>query len=184
MIFWASMIAYHVVWFSAVIGAEHGHIWPGLLALGFYVAGQLSFSHTRRADLSLAATGLIMGFLLDGTLAHTRMAHYSAAWPSAGLAPAWILTLWAAFPMTFTKSLTYLQRRLWIATLFGAIGGPLAYMGAARTFDVVRFTDPAWHGLLCLGLGWALATPALAWLARRWSTVTNAAWLSFARPAT
>lgn len=179
MMFWVSLVAYQTVWFAAVIGAAHGLVWPALVALLVYALGQWALSHTLRADLLLPTTAIVMGFLIDGTLAHTRMARYDAAWPSAALAPIWILSLWAAFSMTFTKSLAYLQKRLWIGALFGAIGGPLAYLGAARTFGVVRFAEPAWHGLLVLSVGWALATPALAWLAARWSTTPNDALVSF-----
>ena len=63
--------------------------------------------------------------------------------------------------------LGYLHRRPWLAALFGAIGGPLAYLGAARGWDVVQFAQPQWHSLLALAAGWAVAMPLLAWLARR-----------------
>ncbi|WP_259304770.1 DUF2878 domain-containing protein [Thermomonas sp. S9] len=63
--------------------------------------------------------------------------------------------------------LGYLRRHLPLAALLGAIGGPLAYWGAARGWGAAHFSDPAWHGLLALGAGWALAMPLLAWLARR-----------------
>lgn len=178
MTFWASIIGYHIVWFAAVIGASHGVVWPALLALLLYGAVQLTLTHTRRADLFLAVTGVLMGFLLDGVMAHARLATYDAAWPSTGLAPVWILALWAAFSMTFTKSLVYLQKRLWLGAVFGAIGGPLAYWGASGSFHVVRFADPSWHALLWLATGWSLATPALAWLSARWSRVANPALFS------
>ncbi|MEO8780117.1 MAG: DUF2878 family protein, partial [Rhodanobacter sp.] len=90
-----------------------------------------------------------------------------AAWSNDGMAPAWILALWMTFALTFTQSLRYLQTRLWLAALLGLIGGPLAYLGAARGWGVVDFADPAWRGPLVLAIGWALATPTLAWLARR-----------------
>jgi hypothetical protein len=69
--------------------------------------------------------------------------------------------------MTFTQSMSWLQNRLWLSVLLGAIGGPMAYLGAARAWDVVQFTSPTWPGLLWLGAGWALATPLLAWMAKR-----------------
>ena len=83
-------------------------------------------------------------------------------------APAWILALWVTFALTFTQSLRWLQSHLRMAALLGLVGGPLAYLGAARGWQVVTFTAPAWHGLLLLASGWALATPMLAWLAGRW----------------
>ena len=70
------------------------------------------------------------------------------------------------FALTFSQSLRYLQTRLWLAALLGLFGGPLAYLGAARGWQVVTFAEPTWRTLLALALGWALATPTLAWLAR------------------
>ncbi|MEO6801374.1 MAG: DUF2878 domain-containing protein [Rhodanobacter sp.] len=167
MNFWLSLIGYQLVWFAAVIGASHGLAWPGVLGMLVYAAAQLLLARNYRVDLSLMATALVFGFLLDGTLIRTGIASYAAAWSNDAIAPAWILALWMTFALTFTQSLRYLQRRLWLAALLGLVGGPLAYLGAARGWHVVNFADPAWRGPLVLAIGWALATPALAWLARR-----------------
>lgn len=169
MKFWASLIGYQLVWFAAVIGAGHGLAWPGVVGMLLYAACQLAAARHYKADLSLMATAIVLGLLVDGGLVRTGLASYTAPWPSAALAPAWILALWATFALTFTQSLRWLQTRLWLAALLGAIGGPLAYLSASRGWHVVSFADLAWRGLLWLGIGWALATPALAWLARHWS---------------
>ncbi|GGY16355.1 membrane protein [Rhodanobacter panaciterrae] len=170
MKFWASLIGYQLVWFAAVIGAGRGLAWPGIVGMLLYAACQLAAARHYQADLSLMATAIVLGLLVDGGLMRAGLASYATPWPSAALAPAWILALWATFAMTFTQSLSWLQTRLWLAVLLGGIGGPLAYLSASRGWHVVSFADPAWRGLLWLGIGWALATPALAWLARRWST--------------
>ena len=170
MKFWISLIGYQLVWFAAVIGAARGLAWPGIVGMLVYAAVQLGAARHYAADLSLMATAIVLGLLLDGGLIRTGLASYAAGWPSAAWAPAWILALWATFAMTFTQSLRWLQTRLWLAVPLGAIGGPLAYLGASRGWHVVSFADPAWRGLLWLGLGWGLATPALAWLAGRWSS--------------
>ena len=170
MKFWASLIGYQLVWFAAVIGAGRGLAWPGIVGMLVYAACQLAAARHYKVDLSLMATAIVLGLLVDGGLIRTGLASYAAPWPSGGWAPAWILALWATFAMTFTQSLRWLQTRLWLAALLGAIGGPLAYLGASRGWHAVSFADPAWRGLLWLGLGWALATPALARLARHGST--------------
>ena len=175
MKFWGSLIGYQLVWYAAVIGASRGLAWPGVLGMLVFAASQLAVSPRPRAELLLMASAIAMGFLLDGGLIRTGFASYAAPWPSAALAPAWILALWASFSLTFTQSLAYLQQRLWLAVPLGGIGGPLAYLGAARGWHVLTFAQPLWHGLLWLGAGWALATPALAWLARRWSAKPGAA---------
>lgn len=167
MNFWANLIGYQLVWFAAVIGAGHGLAWPGVVGMLVFAMCQLLLARHWRTDLALMATAFVFGFVLDGGLIRAGLATYLAGWRGESLAPAWILSLWMAFSLTFSQSLRYLQKRLWLAALLGLIGGPIAYLGAARTWHVVNFTAPAWHGLLCLGIGWALATPALAWLAHR-----------------
>ena len=167
MSFWLSLIGYEAVWFIAVIGASHGLAWPGVLGILVYATIQLALARQFRVDLSLMATALVCGFLLDGALVRTGLASYAADWPHLALAPIWILALWMTFALTFTQSLRYLQTRLWLAALLGFVGGPLAYLGAARGWHVVTLADPAWRGFSVLAVGWALATPALAWLARR-----------------
>ena len=169
MTFWPSLIGYQLVWFAAVIGASRGVASPGVAAMLAAVVCQLALARRWKADLSLLVAAVVCGWLLDGGLIHWQLVRYAAPWPSAALPPAWILALWIAFALTFTQSLAWLQTRLWRAALLGLIGGPLAYLGASRGWRVVTFTDPAWHALLGLGLSWAAATPALAWLARRCS---------------
>lgn len=175
MKFWVSLIGYQLVWFAAVIGAGRGLAWPGVLGMALYAACQLGIARHFKPDLSLMATAVVLGLVLDGSLIRAGLVSYAAPWPSAALAPAWILALWVTFALTFTQSLAWLQARPGWAALLGLIGGPLAYLGASRGWHVVSFTAPPWRGLLWLGVGWAIATPVLGWLARRWSTDASAA---------
>lgn len=167
MSFWLSLVGYQAVWFAAVIGAGHGSAWPGVASMLVYAVMQLAFARNWRTDLGLMAAALVFGFLLDSALIRSGLANYVAGWATVAVAPAWILALWMTFALTFGQSLHYLQQRLWLAALLGLIGGPLAYLGAARGWQVVTFAEPAWRGLALLAIGWAIATPALAWLARR-----------------
>jgi hypothetical protein len=169
MNFWISLIGYQLVWFSAVIGAGHGYIWPALTTTALYVGWQLSISRNRKADGALMMAAVATGCVLDGVLLNTGLLRYALAWPLAVLPPAWILALWICFALTFTQSLKYLQKNLLAAALLGAVGGPLAYLGAARGWHAVSFTHPLWRSLLGLAAGWALATPLLAQLARHWT---------------
>lgn len=171
MRFWGNLLGYQAVWFCAVIAAAHGLLWPGLLSMALFAFWQLYLSHHPGIELRLMAVALVCGLLIDGGLAWFGLANYALpelAAPPGG-APLWILALWLSFALTLTQSLRYLQKYLWLAALFGAIGGPLAYLGAARVWAVVQFPVPQWHALLGLALGWGLAMPLLAGLARRWS---------------
>jgi Protein of unknown function (DUF2878) len=84
--------------------------------------------------------------------------------------PAWILALWAVFATALNVSLRWLNNvkshgKWLIAVLFGAIGGPLAYMGAARLGAVNLNLYP--QSYIALGLGWAIMTPILIKLAQK-----------------
>lgn len=171
MRFWGNLLGYQAVWFCAVIGAADGLLWPGLLALALFAAWQLYLSQQRSVELRLMAVALVCGVLLDGALALSGLARYVLPEPALppGGAPLWILALWFSFALVLTQSLRYLQKRLWLAALFGAVGGPLAYLGAAKAWQVVQFQAPAWRGVLLLAVGWTVAMPLLAGLARHWT---------------
>jgi|GEM_PF-14784 len=166
MSFWISLIGYQLAWFTTVISAAHGLIWPGVVIVTLYASQQLLRSVDRKAELALVAMAVMLGLILDTLLLRMGLISYSPAWPLPTLAPVWILALWIAFSLTFTQSLRYLQTRPLMATLLGSIGGPLAYLGAASGWHVVSFSQPIWLPLLWLAIGWGLATPLLGRLAR------------------
>lgn len=164
---WVEFSVYQAVWFVAVIAAGNGYAWPGALAAAAFVLAQWLLSPRRTGLAILLSLALLAGALVDGALALTGWARYAAAWSSSHAAPIWILGLWCAFATTLTGSLRLLQTHLGTAAALGAIGAPLAYLGAARGWGSVVFAEPAWPGLALLASGWALALPILAWSARR-----------------
>lgn len=169
----ANFAGYQLVWFCAVIAAGRGLAWPGVVAAAAFVLLQLALSEQRGADLRLLAVALPTGALIDGALAASGAAAYAAPWPSTAFAPVWILGLWCAFAMTLTHTLRFLHGRIALAALFGAIGGPLAYLGASRGWSAVEFAPPRWHALAWLALAWGVAMPTLAQLAQRWLRVDD-----------
>lgn len=165
---WLALLGNQAVWLIAAWSAGRGLWWPGLLAAVAFTAAMLTSSHGLRGDLRLLAAALACGVLLDGGLRLLGWLHYGAARPAL-LAPLWILGLWAAFAVILQPLLGWLLRRPWLAALFGALGGPLAYLGAARGFGAVQFVQ-AGPALAWLAIGWALAMPLFAWLSARPAT--------------
>lgn len=166
MVFWANVLGNQLVWFAAVVGAGRGLAWPGVLAATVFILAQWLASRTRRADAMLVASALLLGLGVDTLLARSGLLHYAAPWSGSLLAPAWILALWAAFAMTLNHSFRAVRRPL-PALLLGAIGGPLAYLGAARGWHAVDFALPASRGVIAIGAGWTIALSVLAAIARR-----------------
>lgn len=166
MMFWTTLAAYELVWLAAVIGAGHGLAWPGMAAAGVFAAWRLAVSRCRRIELKLAAVTVLLALALEGTWVTAGLIVYAAPWPLPS-APAWLIALWVAFALTVVPLFGQLHGRPALAAILGAVGGPLAYLGAARA-HALRLPGPAWRGLLALALGWAIAMPTLTSLAGRW----------------
>ncbi len=167
MRFWSTLIAYELVWVAAVLGAGHGLAWPGLAAAALFAAWRLSTSPQPRAELKLVGVTLLLALALEGLWVVGGLIVYAAPWPLAN-APAWLMAIWVSFALTLVPLFGYLHRRPALAALIGAVGGPLAYLGAGRA-HALQLNAPAWRGLLALSLGWAIALPSLTSLAGRWS---------------
>ena len=165
---WVNAIAYQLVWFSAVIGAQHDQAWRGVLATLVLLASTGWRSPHRALDLRLLATSMACGLVIDSACAWLGLLHYAApmAGPWPWLAPWWILALWAAFSTTLTRSMNWLRARPWLGVLLGGMGAPLAYRGAAALGHSVRITPPDWQALVTLGGGWAIAMALMLYIAR------------------
>lgn len=175
MNFWANLVGYQCVWFAAVIGAGRGLWWPAVIVAALFALLHLALHPQtparRAADFRLMAVAIGCGLLLDGGLASSGLAVYAAddvVIPGIG-APLWIVSLWAAFSLTLRHSMTFLLHRPWVGLAFGVIGGPLAYLGAARGWQAIAFVEPRWMALVALAIGWGIAIPLLTTLAVRWS---------------
>ena len=156
-----------IVWFSAVIAAGEGSAWPGVLAAAVFVGMHLAWAPRRGDEVRLVALAVACGLVVDGVAAAQGWVTYRASMAGGATAPAWILALWASLAVTLNGAMRSLQARWWAGALLGGIGGPLAYLAAARGWGAAEFASPAWRGLLWLAAAWAVALPGLL-AAARW----------------
>jgi hypothetical protein len=162
----ATLVAFEFAWFACVLGAAHGWPWLGVAISALVLAGFLARSARPAIDAALIVAALAIGLVWDSTMLQLGWIAYAAPGPLPMLAPAWILALWALLAITLREPLRWLHRRLALAALLGAVGGPLSYAGAER-LGACTLVQPG-AALLALALGWAAITPLLLVLARRW----------------
>ena len=153
------------LWFSAVLGAARGQLWLASIVLIGFVFWE--FRPTRRVygDFQLMLVTVLLGLILDTTWVRLGWLHYTGAWAISERAPLWILFLWAGLALTINHSLAWLQSRLMLAALLGAIFSPLSYLAAARLEAVTIVSEPE-SLFIALSLSWAIVLPLLLWLAK------------------
>jgi Protein of unknown function (DUF2878) len=157
----ANAVLFQAAWLIAVAGAARDFWYAGPIAVGLFAVWQLANASQPGTDVLLILFAIASGLVADSAFARSGLITYSSPVPSASWAPLWILALWANFALSLNHSLAWLQSKLWLACLFGAIGGPLSYFLAARTWHAVTLAEPSWLTLAAIAVTWALVTPVL-----------------------
>jgi hypothetical protein len=106
-----------------------------------------------------------IGLFWDSLVVSLGLVRYTTGNFADGVAPVWIIAMWALFATSLNLSMGWLKGRPWLAALFGAVGGPLAYLAGER-LGGVQMPDPV-MALGAQAIGWAAILPLLTLLATR-----------------
>lgn len=159
-------LLFQIGWLACVLSAARRRAPVGIgIALLVVGWGALRAVHPVPYLLFLLIVGLV-GFAWDSTLVATGLLRYPGATGEERVAPTWIFIMWLLFATTLDSSLAWLQPHPLVALLLGAVGGPLAFLGAAR-MGAVQLLRPR-AAVATLACGWALLMPALSRLAFHW----------------
>ena len=157
--------AFQIGWFSSVLGAANGMPWLGPLVLAFVLALHLSMAERPRAEIGLVLACAAIGTWFDSFFVAAGWIAYPSGQWHAMLAPYWIVSMWMLFATTLNVSMAWLKGRPLLAAVTGGIAGPLSYV-AGQKLGGLEFLD-ATAAIWGLALGWAIALPAVVWLAAR-----------------
>lgn len=160
----ANVALFQIGWFSSVLGASRGSPLLGPVVVAVVLAIHLRWYGTRREGLLLLASAAL-GTLAESGLAVCGLATFHADPAPAWLCPPWIIALWANLGITLRHSLRWLEGHLVLASLLGALTGPLAYVAGAR-LGAISFPEPSFT-LASLAALWALSLPLLFALSAR-----------------
>jgi hypothetical protein len=157
-----NLVGYQAGWAATVYGATHALPWLGPLVVAVLVGLHLFLTAGPARSAGLIAIVLVLGAVQE----HLMLRLGLVAYPShPGGVPVWMLALWPLLATTLSISMRWLQTRLAIAALAGAVLGPLAYWAGAATGAIV-LPDPQ-ASLTCLAIAWMAGLPMLLALARR-----------------
>ncbi|BCM25139.1 DUF2878 domain-containing protein [Methyloradius palustris] len=156
---WINILGFQVAWFACVLGAANGLPWLGPLATLPVAALHLFQAKAKRAELLLMLFTVTVGSVFDQSLLTAGLIHYPQTTMPEYLLPLWMLALWLGFSTTLNVSLRWMRQHVAIASLFGLIGGPLAYISGQKlgAMQLLEFNTL----MIVLAIGWALIVPAL-----------------------
>jgi hypothetical protein len=175
--------AFQLAWFGCVFAAAQGRALLATLAVAVAVGVHLWLAPRRAPEAMLILVVTSIGLFWDSLVVSLGFLSYASGNFADGVAPVWIIAMWALFATSLNLSMGWLKGRPWLAALFGALGGPLAYWAGER-LGGVQMPDPA----LALGaqaIGWAALLPLLTLLAARLNGFepAPAAWARLPRQA-
>jgi hypothetical protein len=160
-------------WFACVLGAANGIPWAGPMIVTLVVAIHLLIAQRPGLELWLVAAAMAVGLVADSLLLASGWISYPNGYWVPGLAPYWIIAMWALFATTLNVSMRWLRGSLPLTVLMGAVGGPLSYLAGAK-LGGIEFLAPIW-AMSALAVIWALVMPFLTLLSCRLDGMTEVA---------
>jgi hypothetical protein len=159
-----NILLHQAGWFACVLGAAHGRPWTGSAIALALIVMHLLLVKDRAREMRLLLSVAALGAVLDSIQGWLGVVQFRSGHIVGWLCPFWIILLWAQFGTLLHISLNWLTGRYILAGLLGLVGGPLAFFGGAQLGATTLHSDIR-IALGALALEWALATPALLWLA-------------------
>lgn len=166
-----NLAASEVGWFACVSGAANGMPWIGPLVVLALVTLHLHWSKRPGPEIRLLLSAVMIGLVADSLLVATGLVSYPSGIWIDGLAPYWILAMWAMFATTLNVSMKWLRNRVSLAIVLGAVFGPLAYLAGEKLGGITINNTVA--AIAALAIIWAISMPLLVWLAIRMDGVSD-----------
>lgn len=161
-----NLVIFQLVWFITVFSVISDKIWLGPAAFCFFFLLHLMIATNRRADFLLAVIAVMIGLLIDTVLVQAGLLRFEMSLPWPGVAPFWILILWANFALTLNNGLSWLRGHYKTSAILGFVGGSLSYFFGIRLGAGELLITPG-IALLIIGLCWSIVTPLLLFTAKK-----------------
>ena len=154
-----NLILFKLGWVACVLGAANGQAWLGLVVVVIVVLEHLRTAARPQLEAGLLAAAALLGVGWESALVSLGLLSYSEGVVIAGLAPYWIVAMWALFATTVNVGMRWLKRHWLIAAVAGGVGGPLSFYAGAN-LGAVQFSDD-FVALATIAIGWAALLPLL-----------------------
>ncbi len=159
-----NLIAFQIGWFSCILGSAFHHPWLGVLVTLIVLLMNVLSSNAPIHQARFLIATMMIGIFFDSIPMHLGWIEFMQVtyWPDV-LPPPWMIALWGLFASTINISLAWLKEKMGLASILGAIAGPLSYWSGAR-LGAIHIANSN-MAMLYLSIGWAIAVPVLFKLA-------------------
>lgn len=147
---------YQIGWFACVLGAASQRPWTGCLIGVILIGVHLALSVERVLEVQLVVLATAVGAAVEMIQIAAGTYRFTSGTVTDALPPPWLLAMWAQLATTFRFSLRSVVTRPVLAVLFGAAGGPIAFLAGER-LGAVTLLPPLAQSLLRLSISWAIA---------------------------
>lgn len=158
---------FKIGWLACVMGAANNMALQGCLLALLIAAISIKQASNPRSEIVFVGTVAAIGLLWETLVVSQQWmvyASHSTAGDGIVFAPYWLVVMWILFATTINHSLSWLLHRPLVATLMGAVFGPMAFI-AGEKLGAVVFTDQL-AAMLLLALGWGILMPLVCVLAK------------------
>lgn len=160
-----NFLVFQLGWLIVVMLGATVYHWGAILVVVGIIAYHLSVSPDTQRESKLIMLALGIGLVWESLLTVNGLVVYTHGQWYGDVAPIWIIAMWAMLATTLNVSLRWMHGKSALAFIFGAIGGPLAFI-AGEKLGAVTFPDFS-MAMLALALGWGLLFMLLMQLAER-----------------
>jgi hypothetical protein len=162
-----NLLSFGIGWFACVVGAANGTPSYGVAVAAMLLALNILVAEDALHEARVIVTVGAIGFAIDTMLASTGILVFDPRTSNPSwLCPIWLVAIWMMFGSTLTASLAWLAARTAIASIVGAIAGPLSYIAAAK-MGAIAIPASVAPRVATIALTWAVVFPGLLKFANR-----------------
>ncbi len=166
-----NVAAFKLGWLSSVFGGAQQLPWLGPVVVLIAVGLHLARAQRPGSELILILSCGLIGAVFDSALVAAGWVTFPSGMLSDMTAPYWIVTMWMLFGTTINMSMRWMRGRPLLASAFGFVGGPLAYIAGHKIGGIVFVDQTA--AIAMLAIGWAVIMPLLMQLGERLDGVSS-----------
>ena len=165
-----NFVVFQAAWFAAVLGASHHIPLWGTACVIAAIAWHLGVSARPAQEAKLIGLACAIGFVVESAIAMQGNVTYPSGQPVSWLAPYWMVALWGELAIALNVTMRWMKRRLWLASVLGAIAGPASFVSGVKLGGAQFVEMPL--ALVTLACAWAVLMPLLVWLSNRFDGVS------------